>query len=224
MPVTTRPRNHATKTTESFLPTALRTRLENEKKAQADRAAASSGYVAVPKDGESVEFRVMSPTCRWGHEVWYDYKDDDDSDRRGCARWDAESLAEAGLDEVPAEEIPEGCATRKDGSPLVKTFMAMVVYNYKEEKFQIWSFTQQSLRDQFTKACENDRYGDPRGYDFEWSRKGKTMMDTVHTLMALPPAPVDKELTEAFADFKCDLKLYCQGAPGEEVFGKTVES
>lgn len=225
MPVTTR-RNistKATQTTESFLPTALRTRLENEKKEIADRAAATSGYVAVPKDGESLEFRVMS-TCRWGFEIWYDYQDEEDKPRRGCTRWDAETLSELGLDDVPAEEIPEGCAVRKDGSPALKTFMAMIVWNYKEEKFQIWSFTQQSLRDQFQKACENPRYGDPRGYDFEWSRKGKTMLDTVHTLMALPPEPASDELTESFEEFNCDLLAYCQGASGDVVFGKKAES
>ena len=218
MPVQTR-RSQATTTQEAFLPTALRTRLEAEKKDQADRAAATSGYLAVPKDGESVEIRVLS-TCRWGSEIWYDYQDDDGQPRRGCARWDAESLAENGFDDVPAEEIPEGCALRKNGDPAVKTFMAMIVWNYKEEKFQIWSFTQQTLIQQFTKACENERYGDPRGYDFEWSRKGKTMTDTVHTLMALPPSPVADEIAEAYADFKCDLKAYCMNEAGDKIFGK----
>jgi hypothetical protein len=220
MPVQTRSRSQSNKqqTPESFLPTALRTRLEKDKKAAAERAAASSGYMSTPQDGESVEFRVMS-TCRWGYEVWYDYKDEDGQDRRGCARWDAESLMEGGFDEPPAEEIPEGCATRKDGSPMIKTFMAMVVWNYKEERFQIWSFTQVSLREQFQKACENPRYGDPRGYDFEWSRTGKELK-TVHTLMALPPEPTADEIAEDYANFECDLKAYCLGAPGEEVFGK----
>lgn len=102
---------------------------------------------------------------------------------------------------------------------MIKTFMAMVVWNYKEERFQIWSFTQVSLREQFQKACENPRYGDPRGYDFEWSRTGKELK-TVHTLMALPPEPTADEITESYADFECDLKAYCMGAPGEEVFGK----
>ena len=222
MPVTTR-RNQSANTTQetnSFLPTALRTRLESEKKEAADRAAATSGYVAVPKDGESVEFRVMSQ-CRWGSEIWYDYQDDDGQARRGCARWDAEALAENGFNDVPFEEIPEGAATRKNGDPAVKTFMAMIVWNYKEEKFQIWSFTQQTLIQQFTKAVENPRYGDPRGYDFEWSRKGKTMTDTVHTLMALPPEPVADEITEAFDSFQCDLKAYCMGEPGDKVFDKS---
>ena len=220
MPVQTR-RNQATRTQEAFLPTALRTRLEAEKKEAAERAAATSGYVAVPKDGESIEIRVMS-TCRWGSEIWYDYQDDDGKPRRGCARWDAESLAENGFDDVPAEEIPEGCTLRKNGDPAVKTYMAMIVWNYKEEKLQIWSFTQQTLIEQFKKACENDRYGDPRGYDFEWSRKGKTMTDTVHTLMPLPPSAVAEEIAEAFADFKCDLKAYCMGEAGDKVFGKTA--
>jgi len=221
MPVQTR-RNQATTTTqEAFLPTALRTRLEAEKKKAADRAAATSGYLAAPKDGESIEIRVMSQ-CRWGSEIWYDYQDDEGQQRRGCARWDAESLAENGFDDAPAEEIPEGCALRKNGDPALKTFMAMVVWNYKEEKFQIWSFTQQTLIEQFKKACENDRYGDPRGYDFEWSRKGKTKTDTVHTLMPLPPAPVADEITEDFADFQCDLKAYCMGEAGDKVFGKTA--
>ena len=105
----------------------------------------------------------------------------------------------------------------------MKTFMAMIVWNYKEEKFQIWSFTQQTLIQQFTKACENPRYGDPRGYDFEWSRKGKTMQDTVHTLMALPPEPIADEIAEAFEGFKCDLKAYCMGEPGDKVFGKSED-
>jgi hypothetical protein len=225
MPLTTR-RNPSAKTTqktESFLPTALRTRLENEKKEIADRAAATSGYVAVPKDGESVEFRVMSQ-CRWGFEIWYEYKDDEDNTRKSVTRWDAETLSELGLDDVPTLEIPEGFAVRKTGDPDLKTFMAMIVWNYKEEKFQIWSFVQQSLRDQFQKACENPRYGDPRGYDFEWSRTGKIMTDTVHTLMALPPEPISDEIAEAFENFNCDLLAHCQGAPGSVVFGKKAEN
>jgi len=221
MPLTTTRRAQNSKSSESFLPTALRTRLEKDKKQAAERAAASSGYVATPKDGESVELRVMS-TCRWGYEVWYDYQDDDGQNRRGCARWDAEALMENGFDEPPAEEIPEGCATFRDGSPLIKTYMAMVVWNYKEERFQIWSFNQVSLREQFTKACENPRYGDPRGYDFEWSRTGKELQ-TVHNLLALPPEPVADEIAEAYNDFECDLKAYCMGAPGEEIFGKSKD-
>jgi hypothetical protein len=224
MPVQTRTRTKATtetESTESFLPTALRTRLEKEKAAAAERAAAASGYLATPKDGESVEFRVMSP-CRWGYEIWYDYKDDDGQDRRGCARWDAKDLMENGFSEPPAEEIPEGCALRKDGQPLIKTYMAMIVWNYREERFQIWSFTQTSLTEQFTKACENPRYGDPRGYDFEWSRVGKELK-TRHTLMALPPAALDEEIKASFEEFECDLQAYCMGAPGEEVFGSKSE-
>ena len=220
MPVQTRSRTQTTQqSSESFLPTALRPRLEKDKEAAAKRAAASSGYMATPIDGESVEFRVMS-TCRWGFEVWYDYKDENGQDKRGCARWDALTLNENGFDEPPLEEIPEGAALRKDKSPMIKTFMAMVVWNYKEERFQIWSFTQQSLTQQFQKACENPRYGDPRGYDFEWSRTGKEL-STKHTLMALPPEPIADEIAESFKDFECDLKAYCLGAPGEEVFGKS---
>ena len=85
------------------------------------------------------------------------------------------------------------------------------------------SFTQQTLIQQFTKAVENPRYGDPRGYDFEWSRKGKTKNDTVHTLMALPPEQVADEITEAFDSFQCDLKAYCMGEPGDKVFGKSED-
>lgn len=221
MPVTTRTRTATTNTAStSFLPTALRTRLEKEKEQQAERAAAASNYVATPKDGETIEFRVMSE-CRWGFEAWYTVKEDG-QEKRQAIRWDAEQLNSLGLDEPPAEEIPEGVEVRKDGSPVLKTFLAMVVYNYGEDKFQIWSFTQATIREQFEKACENPRFGDPRGYDFAWSRVGKTMTDTRHTLTALPPAEMNPDIVNAFADFDCDLKAYCMGAPGEEVFAKSV--
>lgn len=221
MPLTTR-RSTATPKDEpvnSFLPTALRTRLEIEKKEAAERAAAASGYVATPKDGESVELRVMSE-LRWGTEIWYDYTDDEGNEKRGCTRWDSEDLLAAGLKEPPEEEIPEGHATRKDGSPHLKTFFAVVVWNYKEERFQIWAFTQLTLREQFCKAVENKRYGDPRDYDFEWSRTGKTVMDTKHTLMPMPPSELDSKIAHDYESFNCDLKAYCQGAAGEVVFPK----
>lgn len=223
MPVTTRRAQTAqTQPKGSFLPTALRTRLEVEKKEQAERAAAASGYLTSPKDGESVELRVLSQ-LRWGYEVWYDYTDDEGQAKRGCGRWDAETLMADGASEPPAAEIPEGAQTRKDGTPLMKTFLAMIVWNYKKERCQIWSFTQATIREQFEKACENPRYGDPRGYDFEWSRKGKTVTDTKHTLMPLPPSELEPEIAEAYESFNCDLEAYCQGASGEVVFPESED-
>jgi hypothetical protein len=160
----------------------------------------------------------MSP-CRWGWECWYT-EDGPDGERRSVIRWDAEALNEQGFDEPPAEEIPETAQVRKDGSPILKTFVAMVVYNYAESRFQIWNFTQVSIREQFEKFCENPRYGDPRGYDIEWSRKGSTLNDTVHTLIALPPEETAQEIVDAYENFHCDLRAYCMSAPSEEVFAK----
>jgi hypothetical protein len=221
MTITTRPRTtSAPKTTNSFLPIALRTRLEKEKQLAADRAAASGNYLATPKDGEKVEFRVISP-CRWGWECWYS-EIVDGQEKRAVMRWDAEALNEHGFDEPPAEEIPETSQVRKDGTPILKTFVAMVVYNYVENKFQIWNFTQVSIREQFEKFCENPRYGDPRHYDIEWSRKGIGLNDTVHTLIALPPEEISQEILDAYASFNCDLRAYCMGASNEEIFGKTT--
>jgi len=222
MTVTTRPRTAtAAKTnTTSFLPTALRTRLEKEKQAALDRAASAGNYLTTPKDGEKVEFRVMSP-CRWGWECWYTDVVDG-QEKRAVMRWDAEALNEAGFDEPPVEEIPSTAQVRKDGTPILKTFVAMVVYNYSENRFQIWNFTQVSIREQFEKFCENPRYGDPRGYDIEWSRKGTGLNDTVHTLIALPPEETAQEVLDAYDDFTCDLRAYCMSAPSEEVFGKAA--
>jgi hypothetical protein len=222
MTVTTRHRaTTPPKATNSFLPTALRTRLEKEKQQAADRAATAGNYLAAPKDGEKVEFRVMSP-CRWGWECWYD-EIVEGQEKKAVMRWDAEALNEAGFDEPPAEEIPATAHTRKDGSPILKTFVAMVVFNYAENKFQIWLFTQVSIREQFEKFCENPRYGDPRGYDIEWARKGFGVTDTVHTLLALPPEETSQEVLDAYANFNCDLRAYCMGAGGEEVFGKVAK-
>jgi hypothetical protein len=222
MTVTTRPRTTPAKTnTTSFLPTALRTRLEKEKQAALERAATAGNYLTTPKDGEKVEFRIMSP-CRWGWECWYTAEGEGQEKKKLPIRWDAEALNEAGFDEPPAEEIPATADTRKDGSPILKTFVAMVVYNYSENRFQIWNFTQVSIREQFEKFCENPRYGDPRGYDIEWSRKGSTLNDTVHTLIALPPEETAQEILDAYEEFSCDLRAHCMSAPPEEVFGKTA--
>lgn len=219
MTVTTRTRTTTTpKTTNSFLPTALRTRLEKDKQEAFDRAASAGNFLTTPKDGEKVEFRVMSP-CRWGWETWYTEKVDG-QEKRGVMRWDAEALNEAGFDEPAAEEIPETAQIRKDGTPILKTFVAMVVFNYAENKFQIWNFTQVSIREQFEKFCENPRYGDPRGYDLEWSRKGTGINDTVHTLIALPPEKTSDEVLDAYAEFNCDLRAYGMGASSEEIFAK----
>lgn len=218
MPLTTKKRNQSpTPEVNSFLPTALRTRLEKEKEEAAARAAAASNFLTPPKDGEKVELRVMSE-CRWGWEVWYQEVIDGEKKNR-VARWDAKTLMDGGFDGPPAEEIPENCRTKKDGSPDIKTFLGMVVYNYDSEKFEIWSFTQASIREQFTSACNNPRFGDPRGYDFEWSRVGKEMMDTKHTLTALPPSELDPEILAEYEEFECDLEAWAQGASADKVFG-----
>lgn len=222
MPVTTRKRTaNQTAPDNSFLPTALRTRLEKEKEEAAARAAFTSNFLSAPKDGESVEFRVMSE-CRWGYEVWYTEVIDGEKKNR-VARWDALTLMDGGFDEPPAEEIPENCRTKKDGSPDVKLFNGMVVYNYGTEKFEIWSFTQQTIHQQFAAANSNPRFGDPRGYDFEWSRVGKEMTDTKHTLTALPPTDLDPEILQEYEEFECDLKAWAQGASADQIFGSSAE-
>ena len=222
MPVTTQRRTAtpATKTSApGFLPRALQTRLEKEKEEQAARASAAGNFLRAPSDGNTVEFRVMSE-CRWGYEVWYTYQNDEGKDQKSCMRWDAEALNDEGLDEPPAVEIPEGADTMKNGEPKVSTFMAMVVYNLGEDRFQIWSFTQSTIKEQFTLACENKRFGDPRGYDFAWTRKGKTITDTVHTLQALPPSELPEEIVTRYEEFQVDLAAFCQGASSEEIFPK----
>ena len=219
MPVTTQRRNSSStkETAPGFLPRALQTRLEKDKEEQAARASAAGNYLKAPTDGNTVEFRVMSE-CRWGYEVWYTYQNDEGKDQKSCMRWDAEVLNEEGLDEPPAVEIPEGADTMKNGEPKVSTFMAMVVYNLGEDRFQIWSFTQATIKEQFTLACENKRFGDPRGYDIAWTRKGKTITDTVHTLQALPPSELPEEIVARYEEFQVDLAAFCQGASSEEIF------
>ena len=221
MPASTRKRPGNTTEVNSFLPTALRTRLEKEKEESAARAAFSSNFLTAPKDGESVELRVMSQ-CRWGWEVWYTEVIDGEKKNR-VTRWDAKTLMDGGFDGPPAEEIPENCRTKKDGSPDLKTFLGMVVYNYGSEKFEIWSFTQVSIRDQFTSAVNNPRFGDPRGFDFEWSRVGKDVTDTKHTLTALPPRDLHPEIIKEYEDFQCDLEAWAQGASADQIFGTATE-
>lgn len=86
----------------------------------------------------------------------------------------------------------------------IRHFWAMVVWNYKEKKIQIWQVTQASIRGSIKSLSENEDWGAPYKYDLKVMKSGEGV-DTVYAINPCPAKPVSDEIKRAFQENPCCL-------------------
>ena len=216
------------KAVKDFLPASYRLQLEKEAEAAEERSKFSDGpgrYLSAPKEttdekGRKVpgtcEFRVMS-VSDWGWQLWWT----NEEGGKRCQRWYGDDLAARGIQngDVPTDELPPNPDVHeKSGKPKIKRYVSMVVYNIGEDVFQIMDLVPDTLQKQFDAACLNPKWGDPRGYDFLWTRTGEKL-STEHTLQPQPHYEVPAEIQARYDATEVDLVAHLRGAPIDEVWG-----
>jgi hypothetical protein len=112
--------------------------------------------------------------------------------------------------ESKPSELPADLAPDLSGKISVKRFLAGLVYDYEAGEFKILEITQRTLMDQLFKFMKDEDYGDPTTYDIKISKTGEGK-DTEYTLVAAPPKPVTKDMSESFEKVSCNLKALFDG-------------
>lgn len=156
----------------------------------------SSGdsYLKIP-EGETINVRIIGSWDKGlisGFEVW---------------------------EEVDGKRVPSRYRDKAgipEGNYLDKPRFFWAVLILHEGKRKIWQINQAGIRKTITAYAENDKYGDPRGYDLVISRQGSGL-DTEYLVVANPPEKLSVEdsasMTEALNTVNVDA-LYA----GEDPF------
>jgi hypothetical protein len=99
----------------------------------------------------------------------------------------------------------------------IKEFWAFVVWDCNDKMIKICEINQQTIKEPILALSEDEDYGDPRGYDIEVTRVGRSLEDTKYTLIAKPPVPTSQEILDEFSKTNVNLeKLFT----GEDPFAK----
>lgn len=162
-----------------------------------EKHASSGGYMKL-KEGEN-KFRVMSDTIT-GWEYWTNANKP-----------------------VRSESYPESfpdIRKNPDGSSNVKAFCAFIVWNYNEKSLQILELTQKKIRETLEAIMKDEDYGELKGYDVTIIREGEGL-NTQYQVTPKPPKPVAKEIAEAYANTKIDLKALFKGEDPYETSDST---
>lgn len=107
-------------------------------------------------------------------------------------------------------DLPPNVKIEDNGSPIVRRFLAGLVYDYASEDFKILQLTQKSLMNGLFKYMQDEDFGDPTGYDIKLTRKGSGMK-TEYSLVAAPPKPPAKAVEAEYADLYCNLEALFEG-------------
>ncbi|MEN8236153.1 MAG: hypothetical protein ABFQ95_01170 [Pseudomonadota bacterium] len=94
-------------------------------------------------------------------------------------------------------------------------FWAFIVWNYKEERIQIFHVTQASIRKELESLVRDDDWGDPFFYDVKINRSGKDLK-TKYSVNPLPHKVLADHVQQAFEDHPCNLEALIMG---EDPFG-----
>lgn len=97
-----------------------------------------------------------------------------------------------------------------DDESQIKHFVAMPVWNYKEEKIQILEITQKGIQRSLRALERSEGWGNPTGYDIVVTKTGQKL-ETEYTVMPEPPKPIDKGLTQLYKDMHIDLSALYRG-------------
>lgn len=112
---------------------------------------------------------------------------------------------------------------REEGAMDAKYFWAMPVWNYEENDLQVLQVTQKSVLKKIKLYADNEKWGNPRGYDLVVTKTGEAKQTRYETI-AEPHSDLTDEIKERWEDVKkagFDLnRLY----ENENPFGKKDES
>lgn len=86
-----------------------------------------------------------------------------------------------------------------------KYFWLMLVWNYKEQRFQVLEITQTTVLEGLMRFIEDGDYGDPRGYDITIERTGTGKNNTKYSVIPSPPKQVDQEISDTFSQLTYNL-------------------
>jgi hypothetical protein len=115
--------------------------------------------------------------------------------------------------------VPYGSEKKIPSGADVKHFQAFVVWNYKTDRVEIMEITQRGIINSITSYARDEKWGDPREYDFKITRKG-TGLDTEYNVMVDPKEAIDPGLKQLVKDMNIDLKELFKGGdpfnPGED--------
>jgi hypothetical protein len=100
-----------------------------------------------------------------------------------------------------------------------RPFWATVVWNYKEGKLQVWSFTQATIHRQLKELLDNKKWGALDAYDVTVSRKGDGTK-TEYSVVPNPKEPLLPEAASSWAETKKNWSglgvLFTNGHPLQE--------
>jgi hypothetical protein len=107
--------------------------------------------------------------------------------------------------------IPTDCQEDKEGNQKIQHFWAFPVWNHAEKKVMILEITQKTVQEPIKELADNPRWGDPKNYDIQITRR-KDGGKTSYNVQALPPiAPVDPAIAEAYARKNINLEALFEG-------------
>ena len=127
------------------------------------------------QDGENT-FRVLSKAVT-GHEYW----NKDGKPIRAKEPWTT----------TPADIQTKVDAKGNEKTTAVKHFWVFAVWNHKAGKVQVLEITQKSIRTAMKAYITNEKWGDPKTYDFTITRSGSGL-DTEYVTMANPHSEAPK--------------------------------
>ncbi len=102
-------------------------------------------------------------------------------------------------------------AKAHDPKKAVRHFWMFIVWNYLEERIQILSITQATIRTNLEALCKDEDWGDPYFYDIKITRKGEGT-DTEYMVNPCVPKATPKEAIEAFKAAPCNLEALFDNA------------
>lgn len=119
----------------------------------------------------------------------------------GYEEWQTDGEKKISIRYKVGEEPPFG----KDGKE-PKYFWAFVVWNYEQERVQIMSVTQKTIRTAIQALVDNEAWGDPKEYDIVITRTGKDLNNTEYAVVANPHTEVP-----AIENKDIDLDIWFKG-------------
>lgn len=112
-------------------------------------------------------------------------------------------------------ETPED-AKLDNGQFKPKHFWAFPVYNYEQKAVQIMEITQATIQQAITALVQNDKWGNPTGYDITITKTGQDL-ETKYAVMPNPHSDLTSEIAKAYEEKKINLNALYKG---ENPFGE----
>ena len=144
-------------------------------------------------EGDKVRFTILGDNSIVGHQVWID---------------GPEKGIPLNFKDVPSSSDIEERAAEVNGKPRVdaeiKKFMAFAIWNYEDQKVQLFQFTQTSIATPLIAYLSDEEIeAETELYDFVLSATG-TNMDKRYSVTALPgrrrKADVNKQVEAAWGE------------------------